>query len=345
MTENLNRRQFLVYSSAAFSTSLFLKACTNPLTLGGGSSSSTGGKVKVAGVYTVPVRQQWVSRIHTALNAAKKRGDIKYDFSEKITNAGYEQTLRRYAETGNQLIVGEAFGVETACRTVARDYPNVSFLMGSSGKPDGDNFAVFDNYIHEASYLTGLIAGGMTQSNIIGLVGGYPIPEVNRLMNAFMRGVEEIAPEVKFLISFIGSWYDPSKARETALSQIEAGADVMYAERFGVSEVAQKKKVLAIGSVIDTQKDYPDTVIASALWHMEPTIDRAIQAVRAGTFNAKDYGQYSYMKYNGCSLAPYGTFESKIPAALKQKVKQHQDDILSGKLLVKIDDAEPKSTA
>ena len=80
----------------------------------------------------------------------------------------------------------------------------------------------------------------------------------------------------------------------------------MYAERFGVSDAAKERKVLAIGNVIDTQSEYPETVVASALWHMEPTIDRAIAQVKSGTFTAEDYGQFSLMKFGGASLAPLG---------------------------------------
>ena len=81
-------------------------------------------------------------------------------FSEKVANADYERVMREYAEKGNTLIVGESFAVEAAARKVAKDYPKTAFLMGSSGKPQAPNFAVFDNYIQEPAYLTGMIAGG-----------------------------------------------------------------------------------------------------------------------------------------------------------------------------------------
>ena len=121
-----------------------------------------------------------------------------------------------------------------------------------------------------------MIAGGTTKSNIIGMVGGYAIPEVNRLMNAFMAGALSVNPDAKFLVTFIGSWYDPPKAKEAAFAMIDAGADVMYAERFGVSDAAKERGVKAIGNVIDTSADYPGTILASALWHMEPSVDTAI---------------------------------------------------------------------
>jgi basic membrane protein A and related proteins len=300
-------------------------------------------KIKVAAIYTVPVEQQWVSRIDKALKAAQARGEIEYVFSENVANADYERVMRQYAEKGNTFIVGESFAVEAAARKVAKDYPKISFLMGSSGKPQEPNFSVFDNYIQEPAYLSGLIAGAMSKSGKIGMVGGFPIPEVNRLMNAFMAGAKESNPKAEFTVTFINSWFDPPKAKEAAFAMIDKGADVMYAERFGVSDAAKERKVLAIGNVINTQDKYPETVVASALWNMEPTIDAALKAVKAGNFKAADYGQYSMMKHKGSELSPLGTFEGKVPKAVMDKVAARQKEILAGTFTVKVDDKQPKS--
>ncbi len=314
--------------------------------LGAGAPAALAqGKTKVAAIYTVPVEQQWVSRIHKALNAAKDRGEIEYVFSEKVANADYERVMREFAEKGNTFIVGESFAVESAARKVAKDYPKVSFLMGSSGKPQAPNFAVFDNYIQEPAYITGMIAGGMTRTNKIGMVGGYPIPEVNRLMHAFMAGAREVNPKVEFMVTFIGSWFDPPKAKEAAFAMIEKGADVMYAERFGVSDAAKERGKLAIGNVIDTQAQYPETVVVSALWNMEPTIDTALKAVKAGKFKADDYGQYSMMKHKGSEVSKLGTFTAKVPKDLQARAAAKQKDILGGKFKVPVVESEPKSTA
>jgi len=302
-------------------------------------------KVKVAAVYTVPIEQQWVSRIHKALNAAKDRGEIEYVYSEKVANADYERVMREYAEKGNTFIVGESFAVEPAARKVAKDYPKVSFLMGSSGKPQAPNFAVFDNYIQESAYLTGMVAGGMTKTNKIGMVGGYPIPEVNRLMHAFMAGARETNPKVEFYVTFIGSWFDPPKAKEAAFAMIEKGADVMYAERFGVSDAAKERGKLAIGNVIDTQAQYPDTVVVSALWNMEPTIDAALANVKSGKFKAEDYGSFSLMKSKGNEMSGYGTFAGKIPIDLKARVAAKEKDMRDGKFKVSVVETEPKTSA
>ena len=329
-----------IFTGHLLATSLAIAA-----SLGWSGAALAQAKLKVAAVYTVPFEQQWVSRIHTALKAAEARGEIEYKATENVANADYERVMREYATAGNQLIVGEAFAVEGAARKVAKDFPKTAFLMGSSGKPQAPNFSVFDNYIQEPAYLTGLIAGGMTQTNKIGLVGGFPIPEVNRLMHAFMAGAKEVNPKAEFTVTFINSWFDPPKAKEATFAMIDKGADVLYAERFGVSDAAKEKGKLAIGNVINTQPQYPDTVVASALWDMSPTIALALKNVKAGSFKAEDYGPYSMMKHKGSSLSPLGTFEAKVPAEIKAKVKAREADILAGKFTVKVDDSQPKSTA
>ncbi len=328
---NRSRRAFL---SATFAAAAIAALPFQP-------ASAKDKPLKVAAIYTVPVEQQWVSRIHKALTAAQDRGDVTYVFSENTANTDYERVMREYAEQGMDLIVGEAFAVERAARKVAAEYPDTAFLMGSSFGPAKPNFSVFDNWIHEPSYLTGMIAGATTKSNVIGMVGGYAIPEVNRLMNAFMEGALSTNPDVKFLVTFINSWYDPPKAKEAAFAMIDKGADILYAERFGVSDAAKEKGILAIGNVIDTAGDYPDTILASALWHMEPTIDKAIEAVATDSFEPSDYGPYSFMSYGGGSFV---ADEKLAPADALKAAKEKEQEILDGLFRVNVNDSEPKST-
>ncbi|MDF1794528.1 MAG: BMP family protein [Thalassobaculaceae bacterium] len=330
------RRGVLGASGAAMAAGLLTKP----------SSLFAAEPIKTAGIYTVPVEQQWVSRIHKAAEAAQAAGEVTYTFSENTANTDYPRVMREYAEQGVKLIVGEIFGVEQEAREVTQEYPDVAFLMGSSFLDDAayPNLSVFDNYIQDASYLSGIIAGSMTKSGNIGMVGGFPIPEVNRLMHAFMAGAKEMKPDITFQVSFIGSWFDPPKAKETAFAMIENGADVLYAERFGVSDAAQEKGILAIGNVIDTQPEYPETVVASALWHFEPTFNAALAKVKAGAFKAENYGTYSFMKEGGCSLAPLGTFEGKVPADAMALVKEREAAIKAGSFTVAINDEEPKSS-
>ncbi len=303
-------------------------------------------KIKVAGIYTVPVQQKWVGTLHRALSTAKEAGEIEYSFSEKVANTDYVRVMREYAESGVQLIVGEAFGISREARKVADDYPEVAFVVGDPGGPHGSNFSVFDNWIHEPCYLMGIIAGSMTKTNKIGMVGGYPIGEVNRLFHAFMAGAKSVNPDVEFKVSFIGSWYDPPKAKEFAFAQVETGVDVLYAERAGVVDAAREKGIIAFGNVNDMnkQENGTDVVVASALWHMENALNYAIGQVKAGTFKAENYKEWTMMQKGGASLSPFYEFDDRIPAAAKAKVEEVKGKIMSGDFVVDINDDEPKST-
>jgi len=303
-------------------------------------------KIKVAGIYTVPIQQKWVGTLHRALEAAKAAGEIEYTYSEKVPNTDYVRVMREYAEGGANLIVGEAFGISREARKVADDYPDIAFLMGDPGGAHGSNFSVFDNWIHEPCYLMGIVAGTMTVSDKIGMVGGYPIGEVNRLFHAFMQGALSVNPDVQFKVSFIGSWYDPPKAKEFAFAQVESGVDVLYAERAGVVDAAREKGIIAFGNVNDMNKmeNGTDVVVASALWHMEPAINHAIALVKAGEFRAEDYKAWTMMGKGGASLSPFYEFENRIPDATRASVEELAEKIKAGAFTVKINDEEPKST-
>lgn len=311
-----------------------------------GSGPIAADTIKVAGIYTQPIQQKWDARLHLALQAMEDAGTIEYDYSEKVANTDYVRVLREYAEGGVNLVVGEAFGISREARKVADDYPGVAFLMGDPFEAHGDNFSVFDNYIHEPCYLMGIIAGSMTKTNRIGMVGGYPIGEVNRLFHAFMAGAKSVNPDVEFKVTFIGSWYDPPKAKEAAFAQIEAGADIMYAERAGVVDAAREKGIIAFGNVNDMNKEEngTDVVVTSALWHMEDAIGHAVERVQAGTFAGENYKEWTMMAKGGASLAPYYEFEDKIDADIKAQVAKLAADIIAGNFTVEINDEEPKST-
>ncbi len=310
------------------------------------ANASLADKIKVAGIYTQPIQQKWDARLHLALTNAQERGEIDYVFSEKVSNTDYIRVLREYAESGVALVVGEAFGISREARKVADDYPEIAFLMGDPFEPHGTNFAVFDNYIHEPCYLMGILAGTMSKSGKIGMVGGYPIGEVNRLFHAFMNGARSVNPDVQFKVTFIGSWYDPPKAKEAAFAQVEAGVDVLFAERAGVVDAAREKGIIAFGNVNDMNKeeDGKDVVVTSALWDMNSAIGHAIALVKEGKFQADNYKEWTMMAKGGASLAPYYEFDDKIPADAKAQVEKIKADILSGNYVVEIIDDEPKST-
>ncbi len=311
-------------------------------------SSAEKRKLNVFGAYATAVEEPWVGVIHTALLKAKEAGEIEYTYTDDIGYTGdMERVLREVAEKNKpDIIFGDAFGNEEAARRVAKDYPEVAFVFGSGGGPAEPNFSVFDNWIHEPAYLSGMLAGGLTKSNIIGVVGGYPVPEVNRIINAFTAGVWEVNPNAEVKTTFINSWFDPAAAKEAALAQIEAGADVLFAERFGVIEAAAEKGLYVFGSMSDQSSLAPDYVVSGPVWHMEPTVNYIIAQVRAGAYTALDLKDFSMVAKGGASLAPINTnVKGGIPQELLEKVRAKEEAIKSGLFRVDINEAQPPASA
>lgn len=317
-------------------------AAATAIGLGVGAASAQD-KLRVAAVFETPIEEPWVNQIHVALQQAERELGIEYVWSESVTAGDFSRVLREYAEQDYDLIMGDSFGTEKITRRVARDYPEVAFTFGSGIGPAEPNFAVFDNWIHEPAFLAGMIAGKLTKSNVVGTVAAMPIPEVNRLSNAFCNGAKEVNEQVKCKFSFIGSFFDPPKAKEAAIAQIEAGADVLYAERFGVIEAAAERGVLAIGNMSDQSKLAPDTVVTSVVWDMWPTVKQVISLVKAGVFTSQDFGQFSYMGKGGSYLAPYHVWEDKLSPEIKEMVEARKQEILDGTYRVDINEAPPRS--
>ncbi|SDR60294.1 nucleoside-binding protein [Rhizobiales bacterium GAS191] len=300
-------------------------------------------KLKVASIFATPIEEPWDHQIHVALLKAAKELGIDYKWSEKVQAADFGRVMREYATGGYDLVLGDAFAAERESRRTAKEFPKTAFLFGSGAGPAEPNFGVFDNWIHEPAYLSGLIAGKLSKSGAVGAVAAMGIPEVNRLVNAFFAGAREANPKVKRKVTFIGSFFDPPKAKEAAIAQIDAGVDVIYAERFGVIEAAAGKKILAISNMSDQSSLAPDTVITGPIWDMYPTVAQAIKLVKAGVFTAQDYGDFSRMGKGGSYLAPYGAFEAKLPAEVKGLVEKKKAEILEGNFRVDVDEATPAS--
>jgi basic membrane protein A len=297
--------------------------------------------MSVFGAYATQIEEPWDGVIHTALQAEEDAGRIVYDYADDIGYSGdMEFVLREVSELqAPDIIFGDAFGNEEAVRTVAADYPDIAFVFGSGGGPANPNFSVFDNWIHEPAYLAGMLAGGLTETGVVGVVGGVPVPEVNRITNAFISGAQAVNPEVEAKVSFINSWFDPAAAKEAALAQIDAGADVLYAERYGVIEAADEKGLIAVGNMSDQAELAPDAVVTSVTWNMTPTAAYIIDQVSGGTYTAQDLKDFSMVGKGGAALAPIN--EALVPAELLEKVQAKEADIVSGLFRVDINESTP----
>ena len=308
------------------------------------ASSGTGAeKPLIYGVFATPLEEPWDGAIHSALKSAQADGVIRYKYVDNVsTSDAMERALRDIATNEKpDAIMGDAFAAEEAVRKVAAEFPDIPFAFGSGEKPVPPNMSVFDNWLQDPAYLAGMLGGGLTRSNTIGVVGAMPIPEVNRIVNAFVMGVKNTNPNATVKVSFINSFFDPAAAKQAAEAQVSAGADVLFAERDGVIAAAKEANIPAFGMMVDQRSDAPQHVVTSLLWNMRPTVDAVIKQAKTHP-EAVDLGKYSFMKAGGSELAPLNhDVVGGLPAPLVTKVETKEKALMSGSTTTPVDESAP----
>jgi len=176
--------------------------------------------------------------------------------------------MRQYATQGYDAIFATSFGYMDYMHEVAMDFPDVYFEH-CSGYKTADNMATYFGRMYQPRYLSGLVAGKMTKSNIIGYVAAFPIPEVVRGINAFTLGVQEVNPNAKVHVVWTNTWYDPVKEREAAIALLDQGADILaqHQDTTEPPKAAQERGKLSIGYDADMRQFVGDSVLVSPVWN------------------------------------------------------------------------------
>ena len=330
---------------AAAAALALLAACggtTGEETSGGGEGGDSD-KPLIYGVFATPLEEPWDGAIHSALESAVEDGVIEYKHVDNVNTADAMERALRDIATNEQpdAIMGDAFAAEEAVRKVAAEFPEIPFAFGSGEDPVEPNMSVFDNWLQDPAYLAGMLAGGLTESDTIGVVGAMPIPEVNRIVNAFVLGVKETNPDATVKVSFINTFFDPAAAKQAAEAHVAAGADVLFAERDGVIAAAKEADLPVIGMMVDQEEEAPEHVVTSLIWHMRPTVDAVVEQAKGGP-EAVDLGEYSFMKVGGSELAPINTdIVGGVPDDLVAMVEEKEKAIKDGEFTTPVDESPP----
>ena len=309
----------------------------------GGGDGSGGDLPLVYGAFATPLEEPWDGAIHAALESAAEEGLIEYKHVDDLSTADAMERALRDIATSEQpdAIIGDAFAAEEAVRAVAAEFPDIPFAFGSGGDPVAPNFSVFDNWLQDPAYLAGMLSGGLTKSGTIGVVGAMPIPEVNRIVNAFVQGVKETNADATVKVSFINSFFDPAAAKQAAQAHVSAGADVLFAERDGVIAAAEEADIPVVGMMVDQEAEAPGHVVTSLIWDVRPTVDAVIEQVENGP-EAVDLGEYSFMAKGGSSLAEINPdIVGGVPEELVTKVEEKEAAILDGSFETPVDESSP----
>jgi basic membrane protein A and related proteins len=339
-------------AAAGVTAALLLAGCggttgTEPEPTSGGGGGETNGASDVPtvfGAFATPLEEPWDGAIHAALLSAEEDGTIAYDYVDNLETADeVERALRDIiASQDPDIIIGDAFAAEEAVRAVAEEFPDTAFAFGSGGEEQAPNFSVFDNWMQDPAYLAGMLAGGLTESNTIGVVAAMPIPEVNRIVNGFIAGVEETNADATVTVAFINSFFDPATAQQAAEAAISNGADVLFAERAGVIAAAEEAELPVIGMMVDQKEEAPEYVVTSLVWNMRPTVDAVVEAVAAGNYEAQNLAEYSFMVNGGSNITDINTDVAfEIPAELMEQVEARKGEIESGEFETPVNEEAP----
>jgi basic membrane protein A and related proteins len=234
-----------------------------------------------------------------------------------------EPALRDYAQQGFNLIVGHGFQFMEPIIKVAEEYPSINFAIGT-GYKIADNVGVYDVKLEEGGYLMGMIAGALTQSNIVGQIGGVDVAEIHRGHAAFKLGAETVNPDVRVLTTFVGDFNDLSGAKEAALSQIDAGADLLWTSGDGIGLAVingcEDRKIYCMGNVANQIKVAPDTVLASYVYDWSPLFVQMIEETMQNRFGNAFY--WIDLSNEGTNVLFNDGLMNMIPSDLQAKLDE-----------------------
>ena len=237
--------------------------------------------LKIAFAYVGPVGDGgWTFAHDNGRKAVEKEfGDkVVTSFVEKVPeSADAERVIRDMAGQGNKLIFGTTFGYMEPMLKVAADSKDVKFEH-ATGYKTADNLRTYDSRTYEGAYMAGVIAGKMTKTNTLGVVGSMPIPEVIRNINSFTLGAQSVNPKVKTKVVWVNEWFNPPKETEAATALINGGADVLMqnTDSSAVLQTAEKMGKRAFGWDSDMTAYGPKAHLGSAVINWGPYYIKAV---------------------------------------------------------------------
>jgi basic membrane lipoprotein Med (substrate-binding protein (PBP1-ABC) superfamily) len=271
----------------------------------------------------------WNSGAYTGLVQIHDSLGVPVSHVEARTPAEQEEALRTYAVQGYNLVFGHGFEFQGPAERVSMDYPSVVFIITSGERVQG-NVAPLIFRLSEASYLAGMVAGGLTKTGTIGFVGGVELPPVRDASEAWVAGARAVNPQVQSRTSYLNNWDDAALGREAARALIRVGADMLHhnadAAAIGVFQAAKEAPgVYVFGANADQSALAPARVVGSAVIDLPRALLLVAREVQGGTFIPKveSFGLASGV----VQYVPNPALDSLVPAALAARIRAAEDSI------------------
>jgi basic membrane protein A len=302
--------------------SLVLAAC------GSQSAPTEEDKPTAAFVYVGPTGDLGWTYAHDQGRLALEEMGVETAYVELVAEGpDSARVIRDFAEKGYDIIFATSFGYMDSVIEVAADYPE-TYFEHCTGYETDTNVGIYDGRGYQGWYLAGIVAGKMTEKNVLGYIAPHPIPEVVRNMNAFALGARSVNPDAEVHPIWIFDWVNPPKEREAAEALFDLGTDVIARESDSTEadKLAQEKGIYVIGYNSDVAREQsPDAFLTAPIWHWDVFYKQAVEDVANGTWSNEPV--WWGMADGIMSLAPIADF---VPQEVKDLVEQEQARILSG---------------
>jgi basic membrane lipoprotein Med (substrate-binding protein (PBP1-ABC) superfamily) len=325
------RRRFLP-PFAACAALLALVAC-------GFREATESGKRAAAPGFTValltpgPISDAgWNAGAYDGLKAIEKVLGAGISHVQVKSPSEFEEQFRAYAAKGTSLVFGHGFEFQDAAERVAKEFPKTVFVT-TSGSRTAPNLAPIVFELEQAAYLCGLMAGRMSKTAKVGMVGGVELPSIKSTFLAFEGGFRAAAPAGTATSVFTGSFEDVAGAKAAALALADRGADFLFqnadAAALGVFKAAEDRRIFAFGTNKD-QNALSPAVAASAVIDMPRAFLETARRVKAGVFDGKP------LRYGLASGAVSFVISptANVPRTVRDELKAAEEKIRSGALVV-----------
>jgi basic membrane protein A len=290
--------------------------------------------LKIAFAYVGPVGDGgWTFAHDNGRKAIEKEfGDkVVTSYVEKVPEAAdAERVFRDMVSQGNKLIFGTTFGYMEPMLKAAADLKDVKFEH-ATGYKTADNMRTYDSRTYEGAYMAGVVAGAMTKTNTLGVVGSIPIPEVIRNINSFTLGAQSVNPKIKTKVVWVNEWFNPPKETEAATSLINGGADVLMqnTDSAAVLKTAEDKGKRAFGWDSDMTAYGPKAHLGSAVINWGPYYVKATRDALEGKWST---GQSWWGVKEGA--IDFVSVADDVPAEIKAKVETIKAGLKDGSFAI-----------
>lgn len=258
--------------------------------------------------------------------------NVEATYMENVSLANIEAAIHDYAGRGYDLIVGWSFDVGETIHNLAPEYPNTNFAW-AQGFLTAENMSSFRAPLQESAYLSGALAAHMSETGVIGYIGGMDTRTLVNAYNAYKLGAQDVNPDIRVVRSFVGTWTDVEKGKQTAIAQFEQGADVMMGRgngvAMGVLQACREYGVWCVGDVTDQNEMAPDLMITSTVWNVGKNLEIIIEDIRSGNF-----GDTIYNLGMAAGVTDIAPFHGLVPADIEAEIMELRDKIISGELVI-----------